>query len=151
MNLLTLISIVLLITLFSVNVIAAREPFTPPKTEEIIENNVTPTISIAEEKSDIHYLSYPLQYVEAELLASQLSQNNPPLLSKKGKVFSDKQTNNLIFEDTQRHIERLQSWLKKLIYLNNKSKSQPILSIQVEKLCMSWVSVGNLVQIKSIK
>lgn len=56
MNLFTLISVVLLITLFSVNVIAARESFTPPKTEEIIENNVTPTISLAEEKSDIHYL-----------------------------------------------------------------------------------------------
>ncbi|WP_119712635.1 secretin N-terminal domain-containing protein [Arsenophonus endosymbiont of Aleurodicus floccissimus] len=103
-------------------------------------------------KSDIHYLSYPLQYVEAELLASQLSQNNPPLLSKTGKVFADKQNNNLIFEDTQRHIERLQSWLKKkLIYLNNKSKSRPILSIKVEKLYMSWVSFGNLVLIKSIK
>lgn len=114
MNLLNLILILVLITLFSVNAIAARKPFTPPKIKEIIENNVTHTLPIPEEKSDIHYLSYPLQYAEAELLASRLSHNNPPLLSKKGKIFADKQTNNLIFEDTQRHIERLQSWLKKI-------------------------------------
>ena len=55
-----------------------------------------------------------MQYAEAELLASQLSQNNPLLLSKKGKIFADKQTNNLIIEDAHSHIERLQSWLKKI-------------------------------------
>ncbi|MFS1539443.1 MAG: hypothetical protein ACL7BU_12980 [Candidatus Phlomobacter fragariae] len=53
----------------------------PPKTEEIIENNVTHTLSVPEEKSNMHYLSYLLQYAEAESLSSQFSQNNPPLTS----------------------------------------------------------------------
>ncbi|MFV9997539.1 MAG: hypothetical protein AB8W37_07585 [Arsenophonus endosymbiont of Dermacentor nuttalli] len=56
MNLFTLISILVLITLFSINVIAVRNPFIPPNTQEIIENNVTSALSKAEEKSDMHYL-----------------------------------------------------------------------------------------------